>query len=183
MQWTKKSKNETERNFCRVFAFLINCPHPWVRGTGEKEKEMLKWQCCSKTVPVNTELCDRKYWSRNDRYLWDSSFIAKYTISIVCVTLFTQFCKSQENDILSSDRLERYIANIASLDRWLVNIGNNHIIWSMSLKNKEIVALAIANLVKWKTMKNTLNNHENQPETMNNHRYTLENHEYNQKRW
>ena len=62
-------------------------------------------------------------------------FIAMYTISIVHVTLFTQFYKSQENDILSSDRLERYIANIASLDWWLATIGNNHIWWSMNLKN------------------------------------------------
>ena len=32
-------------------------------------------------------------------------------------------------------RLERYIANIASLDRWLVTIGNYGIRWSINLKN------------------------------------------------
>ena len=56
--------------FAEFCAFLINCPHPCVTETGEEEKEMLKRQCCTKTMPVNTELCDRKYLSRNDCYLF-----------------------------------------------------------------------------------------------------------------
>ena len=42
-------------------------------------------------------------------------------------------------------RLERYIAKIASLDRWLATIGNNRIQWSMSLKN---IAKTLALIVK-----------------------------------
>ena len=32
------------------------------------------------------------------------------------------------------NRLGQYIANIASLDRWLATIRNNHIRWSVNLK-------------------------------------------------
>ena len=36
---------------------------------------------------------------------------------------------------LLCSRLERYIAKIASVDRWLATIRNNRIQWSMNLKN------------------------------------------------
>ena len=66
---------------------------------------------------------------------------------------------------LSCSRLERYIAKIASVDRWLPTIGNNRIQWSMNLKN---IAKTMALMLKqknrifhdgktrrpWKTMEN-----------------------------
>ena len=75
-------------------------------------------------MPVNTELCDRKYWSRNDCYLWVTFSSPSTQFLLLILPFFTQFYKSQENDILSSDRLERHIANITPLDRWLATIRN-----------------------------------------------------------
>ena len=108
--------------FAEFCAFLINCPHPCVTETGEEE--MLKRQCCTKTIPVKTELCDRKYWSRNDCYLWVPFLSPSTQFLLLILPFFTQFYTSQENDILSSDRLERHIANITPLDRWLATIRN-----------------------------------------------------------
>ena len=73
--------------FAEFCAFLINCPHPCVTETGEEEKEMLKRQCCTKTMPVNTELCDRKYWSRNDCYPF--SFSSPSTQSLLLMLPFS----------------------------------------------------------------------------------------------
>ena len=58
-------------------------------------------------------------------------------------------------------RLERYIANIAFLDRWLVTIGNNCIWWSMNLKS-----IAKTRRHKQQKPKNTW---RNQPKFVINH--------------
>ena len=48
---------------------------------------------------------------------------------------------------LSCSRLERYIAKIALVDRWLATIGNNRKQWSMNLKN---IAKTMALMLKQK---------------------------------
>ena len=47
--------------FAEFCAFLINCPHPCVTGTGEEEEEMLKCSVVLKqAIPVNKELIRQK---------------------------------------------------------------------------------------------------------------------------
>ena len=84
--------------------------------------------------------------------------------------------------------LERYIANIASLDRWLATIRNNRIQWSLNLKNiakhwplwlnKKFVSLMMVNLKKRNLEKpckttrndeNILGNYKNQLKLVKNH--------------
>ena len=64
--------------------------------------------------------------------------------------------------------LERYIANIASLDRWLANFGNNCVWWSMNLKNIGSDGLA-TKLHRWQWFHLKNENHANQPTIVNNH--------------
>ena len=73
---------------------------------------------------------------------------------------------------MCGNRLERNIANFASLNQWLATIRNNRIQWSMNLKN---IAKTLSLMVKrsnrifdegkLKKIK-TLKNHEKQSETM-----------------
>ena len=110
---------------------------------------------------------------------WHRHILPRLPLS--CLSIFLIVLLDVTQTFMCGNRLRRYIANIASLDRWLATIGNHCLRWLINLKNiAKTLALIVTKIIASLTMLNLRNEHlwkwkhlekhENQPETMKTNR-------------